>query len=51
MVVTGHGRPTPGLGHYLELDRDAWLIPTDLIGARPPRVHHWAPLIPVGTHH
>jgi hypothetical protein len=36
MVVTGHGRPVPGLGHYLELDRDAWLLPVDLIGARPP---------------
>jgi tetratricopeptide (TPR) repeat protein len=37
MVVTGHGRPAPGLGHYLELDRDAWLLPVDLIGAQPPR--------------
>ena len=37
MVVTGHGRPAPGLGHYLELDQDAWLVPTDLIGAQPPR--------------
>ena len=37
MVVIGHGRPAPGLGHYLELDRDAWLLPVDMIGARPPR--------------
>jgi tetratricopeptide (TPR) repeat protein len=37
MVVTGHGRPAPGLGHYLELDKDQWLVPADLIGARPPR--------------
>jgi tetratricopeptide (TPR) repeat protein len=37
MVVTGHGRPAPGLGHYLELDQDQWLVPADLIGARPPR--------------
>jgi hypothetical protein len=36
MVVTGHGRPAPGLGHYLELDQDAWLVPADLIGAQPP---------------
>jgi tetratricopeptide (TPR) repeat protein len=37
MVVIGHGRPVPGLGHYLELDQDAWLVPADLIGAQPPR--------------
>jgi tetratricopeptide (TPR) repeat protein len=37
MVITGHGRPVPGLGHYLELDRDQWLLPVDLIGARAPR--------------
>jgi tetratricopeptide (TPR) repeat protein len=37
MVITGHGRPVPGLGHYLELGRDEWLLPVDLIGARPPR--------------
>jgi CHAT domain len=37
MVLTGHGRPAPGLGHYLELDQDEWLVPADLIGARPPR--------------
>jgi tetratricopeptide (TPR) repeat protein len=36
MVLTGHGRPAPGLGHYLELDQDEWLIPAELIGARPP---------------
>jgi tetratricopeptide (TPR) repeat protein len=36
MVVTGHGRPAPGLGHYLELDSGEWLLPTDLIGVRPP---------------
>jgi len=37
MVVAGHGRPAPGLGHYLELDRGHWLLPVDLIGASPPR--------------
>lgn len=37
MVVTGHGRPAPGLGHYLELDDGEWLLPVDLVGARPPR--------------
>jgi tetratricopeptide (TPR) repeat protein len=37
MVVAGHGRPAPGLGHYLELDRGQWLLPVDLIGASPPR--------------
>ncbi|MEV7218416.1 CHAT domain-containing protein [Streptomyces sp. NPDC056353] len=38
MVVTGHGRPTPGLGHYLELDRNEWLLPVDLVGARTPEL-------------
>jgi len=37
MVVTGHGRPAPGLGHYLELDSGEWLLPVDMIGAAPPR--------------
>jgi hypothetical protein len=37
MVVTGHGRPAPGLGHYLELDQGEWLLPVDLVGAHPPR--------------
>ncbi|HUZ24633.1 MAG TPA: hypothetical protein VMV07_12810 [Streptosporangiaceae bacterium] len=37
MVITGHGRQLPGPGHYLELDSDEWLLPVDLIGARPPR--------------
>jgi CHAT domain/Tetratricopeptide repeat len=37
MVLTGHGRPAPGLGHYLELEQDEWLVPADLIGTRPPR--------------
>lgn len=36
IVVTGHGRPAPGLGHYLELDSGEWLLPVDLVGARPP---------------
>jgi tetratricopeptide (TPR) repeat protein len=36
MVVTGHGRPLPGPGHYLELDAGRWLLPVDLIGARSP---------------
>ncbi|MFD0430665.1 CHAT domain-containing protein [Streptomyces zhihengii] len=37
MVLTGHGRPRPETRHYLELDRDTWLLPTDLLGRRPPR--------------
>jgi tetratricopeptide (TPR) repeat protein len=36
IVITGHGRPVPGLGHYLELDAGQWLLPVDLIGAKPP---------------
>lgn len=50
MVVTGHGRPAPGLGHYLELDQGEWLLPTDMIGARPPRrlavISCWGGAIP-----
>ncbi|WP_328836658.1 tetratricopeptide repeat protein [Streptomyces europaeiscabiei] len=37
MVLTGHGRPRAETGHYLELDKDAWLLPGDLLGRRPPR--------------
>jgi hypothetical protein len=37
MVVIGHGRPAPGVGHYLELDQNDWLVPADLIGASTPR--------------
>ncbi|EKX60237.1 tetratricopeptide repeat protein [Streptomyces ipomoeae] len=37
MVLTGHGRPRAETGHYLELDDDEWLLPTDLLGRRPPR--------------
>jgi tetratricopeptide (TPR) repeat protein len=36
MVIAGHGRPLAGPGHYLELDHGQWLLPVDLIGARPP---------------
>ena len=50
MVVTGHGRPAPGLGHYLELDQGEWLLPTDMIGARPPQrlavISCWGGAIP-----
>jgi tetratricopeptide (TPR) repeat protein len=50
MVVIGHGRPVPGLGHYLELDNGEWLLPVDLIGARPPRrlamIACWGAAIP-----
>ncbi|WP_069769432.1 tetratricopeptide repeat protein [Streptomyces sp. LUP30] len=50
MVVAGHGRPTPGLGHYLELDQDEWLLPVDLVGARSPDllvfIACWAGAIP-----
>lgn len=50
MVVAGHGRPTPGLGHYLELDQDEWLLPVDLVGANPPSrlvfIACWAGVVP-----
>lgn len=36
VVLTGHGRPVPALGHYLELDADVLLTPTDLLTARTP---------------
>ncbi|MEV4663147.1 tetratricopeptide repeat protein [Micromonospora echinofusca] len=37
MVVVGHGRRAPGMGHYLELDEARWLVPADLLGASTPR--------------
>ncbi|EIV91904.1 hypothetical protein FraQA3DRAFT_1389 [Frankia sp. QA3] len=37
MVVIGHGRPAPGMGHYLEFDHADWLVPADLLGASTPR--------------
>ncbi|AWK12259.1 tetratricopeptide repeat protein [Streptomyces spongiicola] len=50
MVVAGHGRPTPGLGHYLELDQDVWLLLVDLVGADSPGllafIACWAGAIP-----
>ncbi|MET9997328.1 tetratricopeptide repeat protein [Streptomyces microflavus] len=50
MVVSGHGRPTPGLGHYLELDQDEWLLPVDLVGANSPEllvfIACWAGAVP-----
>ena len=49
MVVIGHGRPVPGLGHHL-VDSGEWLLPVDLIGARPPRrlamIACWGAAIP-----
>jgi tetratricopeptide (TPR) repeat protein len=55
VVVAGHGRPIPALGHYLELTGDALLTPADLLNARtPPRlvlVACWgahAPSVPEG---
>ena len=36
VVVAGHGRPLTELGHYLELDDQTLLMPTDLLVAEPP---------------
>lgn len=36
VVVVGHGRPTPGLGHYLELSPELSVTPTQLLNATPP---------------
>ncbi|MFB6888048.1 CHAT domain-containing protein [Kitasatospora sp. NPDC056327] len=53
VVVAGHGRPAPGIGHYLELAEDEWLLPVDLIGAGPPRrlvmITCWGSVYPGGV--
>jgi tetratricopeptide (TPR) repeat protein len=36
LVLAGHGRPVPGLGHYLELGDDVLLTPVSLLSARTP---------------
>jgi tetratricopeptide (TPR) repeat protein len=38
VLVVAHGRLVEGVGHYIELDGDQWLLPADLIDARPPDV-------------
>jgi hypothetical protein len=38
VIVAGHGKPVPGVGHYLELDEGALLDPSDLLTAEPPTV-------------
>lgn len=37
LVLVGHGRPAPGIRHLLDLDRDVYVTPVDLMGARVPR--------------
>jgi hypothetical protein len=53
VVVAGHGRPVPELGHYLELDDQTLLTPTDLLVADPPPevalVSCWGAVAPTGT--
>ena len=36
MIIVCHGRLLSGVGHYLELDVDTWLLPADVYEARPP---------------
>jgi tetratricopeptide (TPR) repeat protein len=36
VLVVAHGRLVDGVGHYIELDGDQWLLPADLIDAQPP---------------
>ncbi|WP_326952272.1 tetratricopeptide repeat protein [Amycolatopsis sp. NBC_01286] len=36
-IIVCHGRLAPGLGHYLELDVDDWLLPVDVFRAAPPQ--------------
>jgi hypothetical protein len=33
VVIAAHGRPMPGLGHYLELGSDVILTPTEMFSA------------------
>lgn len=37
VVLAGHGRPVPKLGHYLELDDGVYLTPSDLLGSATPQ--------------
>ncbi|MCB1029205.1 MAG: tetratricopeptide repeat protein [Microthrixaceae bacterium] len=37
IVLAGHGRPVPKLGHYLELNDGVYLTPSDLLGSSTPR--------------
>lgn len=32
VILTCHGRPADGPGHYLELDEGIWLLPADVLG-------------------
>ncbi|MFT4217268.1 MAG: hypothetical protein QM619_08825 [Micropruina sp.] len=36
VVVVAHGRPAPGLGHYLEMAPDRLLTPAELLAGTPP---------------
>ena len=37
VVIAAHGRPMPGLGHYLELGSDVILTPAEMFDSTPPK--------------
>ena len=38
VVIAAHGRPMPGLGHYLELGSDVILTPAEMFDSTPPKI-------------
>ncbi|OXM45232.1 tetratricopeptide repeat protein [Amycolatopsis alba] len=36
VICVGHGRLSDGIGHYLELDINTWLLPVDVLTGTPP---------------
>jgi hypothetical protein len=50
VVVAGHGRPIPEMGHFLELDADTLFTPADVLAANPPSqvalISCWGAVVP-----
>lgn len=38
LIITAHGRPAEGIGHYLELDTDVLVEPSEFLTATPPEL-------------
>lgn len=55
VVVIAHGRPTPGIVHYIDLDEAAPLTPADQLESTPPTtlvlIACWGTTAPGGKHH
>jgi hypothetical protein len=46
VVIAAHGRPMPGLGHYLELGSDVILTPAEMFASTPSIVGPPGPGVP-----